>query len=284
MNPIGPGYPFTLLFGEETAGEPSLPAPFRQLYGSDWQLPPTVTKPYIYSNFASSRDGRVSYNELGIMSGGDVTDCNPHDRWLMGLLRARADAIMMGDSTVKIEPEHVWIAEHICPSDAEAFVALRQAEGRTPKPLLVIVSYDCSFGTEAACFAQPDLHIVLATTAAGYANAQTMHCAAHLDVVQLGEEWVDLPKLIQLLYHDYGRQTILCEGGPRLMGGMLAAGLVDEEFLTLCPRFIGETRDNFRPSYVEGVNFLPSTTPYSKPHSLRRAGDFLFMQTRLQYS
>lgn len=284
MNPNGPGTPYTLLFADEQPTNPSLPAVFRAIYGGDWAIPAVGDRPYIYSNFAQARDGRVSFNEPGIMSGGDVTGANPHDRWLMGLLRARADAVLSGDMTVRIEADHIWSAEYICPSDAAAFTALRQAEGRTPLPLLCIVSQRCDFPQDATALQQPDQHIVLATTKAGAALARTWRCQARLDVLELGEEWVDLPRLTQVLYHEYGLRNLLCEGGPRLQGGMLAAGLIDEEFITWCPVLIGESKDYHRPSYIEGVRFLPATAPYSRPISLRRGGDFLFLQTRCQYA
>lgn len=282
-NPIGPGSPFAILFTEDSNTTPSLPEAFRTIYGGDWHIPSIAGRPYTYSNFATARDGRVSYNEPGISSGGDVTNFNAHDRWLMGLLRARADAVLSGDGTLKIEPEHFWTAEFICPGDAAAFTALRQAEGRSHPPLFAIVSYGCDFDETSLCFQQPDLQIVVATTAQGYARGQAIRCKAKLDVHQLGEDSVDLARLSQLLYDEYYVRTLLCEGGPRLLGGMLAAGLVDEEFLTLCPSFIGETKEKFRPSYVEGMAFLPQSTPYSRPYSLRRAGDFLFLQTRCTY-
>jgi len=283
-NLIGPGSPFTLLFSEDQATTPSLPEAFRQVYGGDWHIPPIQGRPYTYSNFAAARDGRVSYNEPGISSGGDVTDFNAHDRWLMGLLRARADAVMTGDGTLKIEPEHHWTAEFICPTDEAAFTALRQAENHSGPPMLVIVSYAGDVNEQSFCFQRPDLHIVLATTTHGYEQAKDIQCAAHLDVLRLGADWVDLTQLTQILYTQYNVRNLLCEGGPRLMGGMLSAGLIDEEFLTYCPRFVGESKEKFRPSYVEGTAFSPQNTPYSRPHSLRRAGDFLFLQTRCSYS
>ncbi|MCX6048402.1 MAG: dihydrofolate reductase family protein [Chloroflexi bacterium] len=284
ITPIGPGSPFTLLFTEDQATTPSLPEAFRAIYGGDWHIPPSTGRPYTYSNFAAGRDGRVSYNEPGISSGGEVTNFNAHDRWLMGLLRARADAVMTGDGTLKIEPEHHWTAEFIYPGEEAAFTALRQAEKRSGPPKLVIVSYAGDLNAKSFCFQQPDLHIIVATTTHGYEQVKDIECTAQLDVHQLGADWVDLAQLSQMLYSDYNVRALLCEGGPRLMGGMLNAGLIDEEFLTYCPRFVGETKEKFRPSYVEGVAFQPETAPYSRPYSLRRAGDFLFLQTRCTYT
>jgi riboflavin biosynthesis pyrimidine reductase len=86
-----------------------------------------------------------------------------------------------------------------------------------------------------------------------------------------------------MLHSDYGIRNLLCEGGARVFANMLDAGLIDEEFVTFCPTFVGRSPDRFRPSYCEGVAWLPETAPYSKPISLHRAGDLLFMRTRCHY-
>jgi hypothetical protein len=50
------------------------------------------------------RDGRVSFSEPRHLGGGDVSGFDERDRRLMGLLRARADAVMVGDGTLKAKP------------------------------------------------------------------------------------------------------------------------------------------------------------------------------------
>lgn len=283
MRVNGPGSPFQLLFSDDPVREPSLPEAFRAVYGGDWHIPASVDRPYVYTNFATARDGRVSYNEPGISTGGDVTGFNAHDRWLMGLLRARADCVLMGDATLAIERDHLWTAQHIAPDDAEAFSQLRAAESLKANPPIVFVSYDGNLDPECGVFCDSDMHVIIATTRHGAERAQSLRCDAKLDVIAFDSDMVDLKRLTQMLYADYGVRRLLCEGGPRVMGGMLAAGLVDEEFVTLCPSVLGRTPDRFRPSYVEGVAFSPDTAPQSTPFSLRRAGDFLFLQTRCSY-
>ena len=282
-DPKGPGTPFHLLFSDEPTSDTALPDSFRLIYPGDWQLHSRTDRPFVFTNFAQSRDGRVSYNEPGISTGGDVTRFNAHDRWLMGLARSRADAVMMGDVTVKVEGDHLWSAEFICPSDAQAFTNLRRTEKRRPLPFLVVLSYDGNIGYDQAAFQDPHQHIILATTHKGAQVAQDVHCTARMDVLDLGESTVDLHRLMQVLYHDYRVQHLLCEGGPHVMGGMLNAGLVDEEFVTICPTFVGRDPNHFRPSYTEGVAWLPGNAPYSQPVTLHRAGDFLYMRTRCQY-
>ena len=105
--------PFTLLFDDEAKDEFALPKNLHAVYGGDWLLPRVNGRPYTYANFALSRDGRVSFNVSGHLGGGDVSGFNAHDRWLMGLLRARADAVVVGDNTLRLEPDHLWTCEYI---------------------------------------------------------------------------------------------------------------------------------------------------------------------------
>lgn len=284
-DPIGPGSPFQLLFDDASPADNalSLPLSFQKIYGGDWQIPVANGRPYTFTNFAQSRDGRISFAEPGIATGGDVTGFNVHDRWLMGLLRARADAILMGDVTVTMEPEILFCAESISPDDAPAFSALRRSEGRTELPLVVILSLEGRINWHEPCFQDERSHILLATTTAGSANVGDCDCAATVEVLSLGEDVVDLQRLVALLYDTYGVRNLLCEGGSRVFANMLDSGLIDEEFVTLCPTFIGRTPTRHRPSYTEGVAWTPADAPYSKPVSLRRADDMLYMRTQVQY-
>lgn len=227
-------YPFTVLFDEATDDGPGLQPHHQAIFGGDWRLPQTIDRPYTYVNFATSRDGRVSFNVPGHTGGGDVSGFNAHDRWLMALLRARADAVLVGDSTLRIEPEHVWTAEFICPPAAADFAALRRTEGREPVPLQVFLSLTGELPPDAHIFTQSGVRIVVATTSAGSRRVRELPpCAADVDVLVLGDESCDLKLLMNTLCHRYGISTLLCEGGPRVYGSMLAAGVVDDEFLTV---------------------------------------------------
>lgn len=271
--------PFTMLFDDAGGGD-GLPEDLRSVYGGDWTLP--ATRPYVYANFAVSRDGRVSFALPGQLGGGEVSGFNPHDRWLMGLLRARADAVMVGDGTLRLEPDHLWTCEYISP-DEPAFPALRRLEGRRTYPLLVVLSLEGMLDAHAAAMQTGGLHVLVATTARGAERAQGLSPAARLEVLALGETSVDLRRLVAVLAADYGVRTLLCEGGPRAYGALLAAGVVDEEFVTLCPLVIGNDAASPRPGLVEGAAFTPETAPRSQLLSLRRAGEHLFLRSSYRY-
>jgi riboflavin biosynthesis pyrimidine reductase len=283
LTPNGPGSPFELLFADDAAEPASLPEAYRQIYPGDWRMPKIEGKPYTFSNFGQSRDGRISFNEPGSLDASFVTKADPHDRWLMGLLRARAHAVIVGDTTVNLESGHFWTPDFICPGDGDAFNDLRQREGYAPIPILVILSYAGNVNFAEICFKRRDLQVVLATTSKGAAAVSDIQVAAHLDVLDLGDKAADLHRLMAILYSDYGVRHLLCEGGAHVFAGLLDAGLIDEEFVTWCPTFVGRSASRFRPSYTEGVAWMPDSAPYSKPVSLHRAGDYLFMRTRCLY-
>lgn len=271
--------PFTVLFDDAEAGGLSLPAAMQRAYGGDWRLPAAAGRPYVYVNFAMSHDGKVSFAIPGHAGGGDVSGFDGNDRWLMGLLRARADAVLVGDSTLRVEPEHLWTAEYICPDDAEAFAALRRAEGRAPVPVTVLLSLAGDLNRDAAVFTRADVHVVVATTRSGAERARGVRHAGPLDVLDLGEDAADPAALVAVLGERFGVRTLLCEGGPRVYGSMLAAGQVDEEFVTWCPTVIGNPAGAPRPGLVEGVGFAPHDAPRMRPLSLRRAGDSLYLRS-----
>jgi riboflavin biosynthesis pyrimidine reductase len=278
----GLNQPFELLFDKAKQAS-SLSESLQKIYVGDWVIPELAGRPYSYSNFVQSRDGRISFSVPGHAGGGDVSGFNQHDQWLMGLLRARADAVVMGDMTLKTEPEHLWTCEYIYPSDPSLFLELRQRENRSERPLQVFLSLEGDLNTQARVFSE-EVHIVVATTTRGAERAKDIRCEAKLEVLALGDEKVDIQQLCKVLYEHYQVKTLLCEGGPRAYGSFIAAQCIDEEFLTLAPTVVGNDASKmFRPSLIEGVAFMPDSYPRSIPLSLRRAEDHLFLRSRYQY-
>jgi riboflavin biosynthesis pyrimidine reductase len=285
MHPSGPQGQFIPLFDEEAHQPPTMPEPFRRIYGGDWRPLEHADRPYTYINFVTSRDGRVSFSEPGHAGGADVACFSDADTWLMALLRARADAVMMGEGTLASEPDHLWTCEFIAPCDAEAFTALRSELGLSRFPLHVFLSLEGNIDARAAVFADPAFQVIIATTSGGKERAATLlkDARAQVEVLDFGADTVDLHRLVRLLHSTYGVKSLLCEGGPRVYGSMLQSGLVDDEFLTLSPIVLGCDDGPKRPSLVEGVRFAPGKAPRSTLLSLRRVGNHLFMRSRWAY-
>ena len=71
---------------------------------------------------------------------------------------------------------------------------------------------------------------------------QRAELAERADVVVAGEDRVDLPRALDALT-ERGLHRILCEGGPQLLGQLVADGLLDDFCLTFAPLLRGGTAD-----------------------------------------
>src|SRR6266487_4477323 len=78
-----------------------LPPELEVLFGR-FKLPLHSRRPYVIGNFVTTIDGVVSLNVPGHLSGGDISGFDAHDRVLMGLLRAIADAVIVGAGTLRV--------------------------------------------------------------------------------------------------------------------------------------------------------------------------------------
>ena len=64
-------------------------------------MPRHATRPHVIGNFVTSLDGVVSLGIPGKAGGGEISGFNPHDRMVMGVLRAAADAVVVGAGTLR---------------------------------------------------------------------------------------------------------------------------------------------------------------------------------------
>jgi len=282
MIPVhGPGAPFTTLFDEQEQSGTPLPEAFAQIYSS-WPLPaPHNERPFTYVNFVMSHDGRVSFNEPGHGGGGDISRRDRHDRWLMGLLRARADAVLVGGSSIVAAGNHVWTPQAVFHEDKHAWEMLRAHEGRAPVPLLVVLTRSGEVPQHAPALRNADLPVLIATTTNGEARAREI----------LGERaWVryfttghslDQPAVMGRLGGE-GVQTLLCEGGPQIHASLLKDALIDDAFVTISPIIVGEDHEHERPSLIEGAAFSVDQPPQLRLLSLHRHGSYLYLHSRYQ--
>src|SRR5207253_3329391 len=125
--------PFDLLYETDLPGF-DMPLELERIYGR-LGFPKRV----IYSNFVSSVDGVVTLGPTA-SAGSVISGRNQADRFLMGLLRAFADAVLLGAGTLRATPGHHWTPEHIYPDLASVFADLRTDLGRKPRPRLVLLT------------------------------------------------------------------------------------------------------------------------------------------------
>jgi riboflavin biosynthesis pyrimidine reductase len=202
----------------------------------------------------------------------------------MGLLRASADAIIVGARTVHdASPEGLWIPEYTDPDAKLLFREYRVNVLHKPEyPLLVVVSGSGRLELERAVFRTPGVRTAVITTSAG-SEVLVKAGATKLPSVQIhaldakGGTMAPMA-MLRLLYAQLGVRRLLHEGGPTLFGQFLEAEAVDELFLTLSPQIAGRKRDTIRPGLVQGMEFMPDCAPWFQLLSVKQRAEHLYLR------
>src|SRR5207237_9441590 len=97
-------------------------------------------------------------------SGGDSSGFDKHDTAVMGLLRAIADAVVVGAGTLRSTgPRHIWTAEYIHRDLADDYRALRRSLGKLGPPLNVIVTRSGELELTRRLFQSGEVPVLIVT-------------------------------------------------------------------------------------------------------------------------
>ena len=98
-----------------------------------------------------------------------ISGSDPADRFIMGLLRASADAIIVGARTVHdVSPKSLWTPEYTYPDAKHLYAEYRvDALHRSECTILGIVSGGGKLELEKAIFQTPAVRTVVVTTSVG---------------------------------------------------------------------------------------------------------------------
>ncbi len=277
----------TVIDRERDQLEPALPQGLRELYDGDLSFPESpAQRPLVVANFVSTLDGVASYGIKGHAGGSTISGSDPADRFIMGLLRAAADAIIVGSRTVsETNPESLWIPDYTYPDAKHLYAEYRSSVlHKSEYPLLVVVSGSGKLELERAIFRTAGIPTVVITTPTGrdaLAKAGAMQLPSiQIHTVDVEGGTISPLTMLQLLYVQHGVRRLLHEGGPTLFGQFLAAEAVDELFLTLSPQIAGRGEDAIRPSIVQGTEFIPATAPWFQLLSVKQSAEHLYLRYR----
>src|SRR6185437_15360619 len=257
-------------------------------------FPPSPSdRPWIYSNFVQSLDGIASFRGRHA-TGGDISQL-PEDRWLMGFLRAHADAILLGINTLMEETQLLGNRGPVYSIEDAAIRKLRGKLGLGREKNIFVTGAAYLDLHDYRVFESDSVESFIITTSAGARRLADKESHGRVNVIVAGEEsLVDLAQAIRILRQNHGVDRLLCEGGPTLYGYMSRAGLIDEKFLTIAPLEIGmyvppeqepsdAERSNppkERPTTFMAPGFVKENAPWWQWLSSRRIADYQFNRYR----
>jgi len=252
---------------DEAGPSGELPELLRALYGGDLALDDDL----FYANMITSMDGVAA---LAAPRGAGPTlrgDCDA-DRFVMALLRALADAVMIGAGTLRADRNHLWTPAYIDREHADAFLSTGRSD-----PRLVVVSASGALDPGERALQSGALVI---TTDAG-ARRLAHRLPAGCVVRSLGSGAPGGRGIVDAVRAE-GHRRVLTEGGPTLLSRFIADRVLDEMFLTVAPVVAGRRSGDGRLGVVEGGAFLPDAGRWARLLSVRRAGSHLFLRYSLK--
>ncbi len=178
-------------------------------------------RPFVTLKLAQSLDGRIA-----VSSGESRWITGKPARKLAHQLRAQSDAVVVGRGTVL----------HDNPA-----LTVRHVKGRNP--YRVVVTSDPKLpGNSRLLMLNDDGRTIIATGAVPNRRARTDSGKVSLTYWKLKKTrqgMIDLNDLVEKADR-FGLQSLLVEGGSRLAGSFVKAGLVDKYVFVVAPMIIGE--------------------------------------------
>jgi riboflavin biosynthesis pyrimidine reductase len=198
--------------------------------GGEW-TPQEVAEAYAYpagrgtwlrANMVTTLDGAAQHD------GRSRTISSATDMRIFGVLRGIADVVVVGAETVRQEGYRPARRR-------EDLDAVRADAGQAPVAAIAVVTASLALDFSAPLFTSPLVPTLVLTGAAAPAEGLRAAERAGAEVIITGDgAGVDPARAVAALA-GRGLRRLLTEGGPRLLGQFVSAGVLDELCLTMSP-------------------------------------------------
>lgn len=191
----------------------------------------TTGSPWVIAKWAQTIDGKVATR-------------TGYSKWISGeasrrqvhRLRAGVDAVLTGVGTV-LADDPMLTARDVGRVRRRALRVIVDPRVETPAESALVRSVGS--GGEGSTGGA----VLIVTTEDGLADrpveaARLRACGA--DVVAIGRGRVNLPEMLSNLMSQRGVSTVLVESGPKLLGSLFSAGLVDQALVHVSPTVLGD--------------------------------------------
>lgn len=183
-------------------------------------------KPYIITHMMTSVDGRIDCPMVGQLSTDEyyiaLEKLGPCSK-LSGRVTTALECPAVKEEATRMEGE---------PIGRESVYVARQSDEYT----LIVDTYGKLRFEAAETDGHPLLCIVSEQVSAEY--LETLRRQG-ISWIATGEERIDLPAAMEILYDRFGIKRLAVVGGGHICGGFLAAGLIDEVSLMIAPGIDG---------------------------------------------
>lgn len=177
-------------------------------------------RPWVCLKMALTLDGRIADR-----SGSSRWVTNPESRARVHQLRDKFDCVLVGGKTLQLDDPELTVRDI--------------ANSRNPVRAAIDARLELNPDSRFCRTATSSRTFIL--TQQGSIKSTACVYPEHIEVVAVPSEnsHVNLSFALQFLARQ-GINSVLCEGGGRLAGSLMAAGLIDEVYWVMAPKFIGD--------------------------------------------
>jgi riboflavin biosynthesis pyrimidine reductase len=155
------------------------------------------------------------------------------DRAVFAHMRQLADVILVGAGTVRIEN---YSGAQFNPAQRQA----RQRRGQAEVPPIAVITNSGELDHDAKLFTRTEVPPLILTSSDSVADTRRRlgSVAEVIDASAAHSDRVDSTAVRNIL-SEHGLFRVLSEGGPSLVGTLIADGLLDELCVTVAPVLVG---------------------------------------------
>jgi riboflavin biosynthesis pyrimidine reductase len=245
------GTQFTLLDGVDPIDAAGL--------ADRYAYPDTGTACWVRANMIASVDGGATSagKSGGLGAGGDKA--------LFGTLRELADVVLVGAATARVEKYSGVTLD-------AAQRAARRVREQAEVPPIAVLTRSGAADPDAALFTRTEVAPLIFTSSAAAAGTRD-RLGARAEVIDASggdPDSLDLAGVLDVLA-GRGLRRVLAEGGPGILGMLIAGDLLDELCLTVSPVLVGGAAGRIVTGEADG------RTPLRLRHALTDDDGYLFL-------
>ncbi|MEG4058161.1 MULTISPECIES: dihydrofolate reductase family protein [unclassified Microcoleus] len=229
-----------------------------------------MTEPHATVILAISADGKIADAVRSPARFGSANDKAHLEQQV-----AASDAVLFGNGTLQAYGTTMRV---ISPE----LLTQRELQGKLPQPVQIVCSRSSQFDPNLRFFQQPvprwlltGQHSRETALPSPYPMTNSKFDRIIYAKTRGGEiDWIDAFQQLA----SFGIKRLAILGGGKLVASVLAAGLVDELWLTVCPLILGGAD---APTPVEGEGFLADLAPKLELLTVKQVGQEVFLHYRV---
>ncbi|MEG4225143.1 RibD family protein [Microcoleus sp. N9_B2] len=221
-----------------------------------------IDRPYTTVILAISADGKIADKVRSPARFGSANDKAHLEQQV-----AANDAVLFGNGTLQAYGTTMRV---ISPE----LLKQRELAGKPPQPVQIVCSRSRQFDPNLRFFQQLVPRWLLTGQDADTVNDCKFDRTIHAKTTDREIDWIDAFQQLETL----GIKHLAILGGGKLVASVLAAGLVDELWLTVCPLILGGVD---APTPVEGKGFLADVAPKLELLAVKQVGQEVFLHYRV---